>query len=375
LWSPLLRLPRCPGAASEIDRSGQLAGIEAKAAGRLGVAVLDSATGRVTGYRADERFPMCSTFKLLAAACVLARVDRNEERLERRVTFTQHDLLAYSPATKDRAGGEGMTMAELCEAAVTLSDNTAANLILATFGGPSGLTRYARSLGDDVTRLDRIEPDLNEAIAGDPRDTTSPAAMAADAAATVLGNALSPASRDRLAAWLVSCKTGDKRLRAGFPPEWRVGDKTGTGRNGATGDAAIVWPPGRPPLVVAVYMVAPQGSADSRNEVFAEVARLGGHLLVTAGRGTNGAGEDRGPGKVLTLTLPHPRRGRASSPPVRLCFGSEGGLMDAGTEAWPRRRDPAGGPSHRDPRAARRDDAAPDRPRHYALTTEPGSAI
>jgi beta-lactamase class A len=274
LMSPLLLLPRRTGAAAETERPGHLAAIEARTGGRLGVAVLDSTTGRVTGYRSDEQFPMCSTFKLLAAACVLARVDRNEERLERRVTFTEHDLVTYSPATKDRAGDEGMTIAEICEAAVTLSDNTAANLMLATFGGPDGLTRYARSLGDNVTRLDRIETALNEAIPGDPRDTTTPAAMAADARATVLGDALSPASRDQLAAWLVSNKTGDKRLRAGFPREWRVGDKTGTGNNGATGDVAIVWPPGRPPLVVAAYLVAPQGSADSRNEVFAEVARV-----------------------------------------------------------------------------------------------------
>jgi beta-lactamase class A len=274
LMSPLLLLPRRTDAAAGSDWTAQLAAIEARSAGRLGVAVLDGATGRSTGYRADERFPMCSTFKFLAAACVLARVDRNEERLERRVTFTERDLVTYSPATKDHVGDAGMTIAEICEAAVTLSDNTAGNLMLATFGGPEGLTRYARSLGDDVTRLDRIETALNEAIPGDPRDTTTPAAMAADARATVLGDALSPASRDQLAAWLVSSKTGGQRLRAGFPPDWRVGDKTGTGNNGATGDVAIVWPPGRPPLVVAVYLVAPQGSADSRNEVFADVARV-----------------------------------------------------------------------------------------------------
>jgi beta-lactamase class A len=274
LVSPLLLLSRGADAAGATDWAARLAAIEARTGGRLGVVVLDGAIGRSTGYRADERFPMCSTFKLLAAACVLARVDRNEERLARRVTYTERDLVTYSPATKDHVGGEGMTIAQICEAAVTLSDNTAGNLMLATFGGPEGLTRYARSLGDDVTRLDRIETALNEAIPGDPRDTTTPAAMAADVRATVLGDALSPSSRHQLAAWLVSSKTGDKRLRAGFSPEWRIGDKTGTGNNGATGDVAVVWPPGRPPFVVAVYLVAPQGSADSRNEVFADVARI-----------------------------------------------------------------------------------------------------
>jgi beta-lactamase class A len=274
LAAPLLIVPRCAHAGIGSDLAAALGGIEARSGGRLGVAVLDGATGRAITHRADERFPMCSTFKLLAAACVLARVDRNEERLDRRVTFTERDLVTYSPATKERVGAAGMMMAEICEAAVTLSDNTAGNLLLASFGGPEGLTRYARSLGDGVTRLDRIETDLNEAIPGDPRDTTTPAAMMENIRRMVLGDALSPASREQLGAWLVASKTGDKRLRAGFPIEWRVGDKTGTGRNGATGDVGVAWPPGRAPIVVAVYLVAPQGSDDSRNDIFAEVARL-----------------------------------------------------------------------------------------------------
>lgn len=173
------------------DVRARLADLESKRGGRLGVAALDLATGRRIAYRSDERFALCSTFKFLAVALVLARVDRREERLERRITFTKQDLVEYSPVTKDRVGATGMTVAELCDAAITLSDNTAGNLLLAGFGGPPALTAYARSLGDAVTRLDRIETDLNEATPGDPRDTTTPAAMAENLRRLVVGDALS----------------------------------------------------------------------------------------------------------------------------------------------------------------------------------------
>src|SRR5262245_19881348 len=166
-----------------------------------------------------------------------------------------------------------MTLAELCEAAVTVSDNTAGNLLLASLGGPAGLTTFTRTLGDSVTRLDRIEPDLNEAAAGDPRDTTSPAAMLADLNALVLGTALSAGSRERLTAWLVGCRTGDKRLRAGLPQGWRVGDKTGTGENGTANDVAVIWPPQRAPLVLTVYLTGASASAAERDATHAAVAR------------------------------------------------------------------------------------------------------
>ena len=165
---------------------------------------------------------MCSTFKFLAVAFVLARVDRGEERLDRRITFTEQDLVTYSPVTKERVGATGMTIAELCDAAITVSDNAAGNLLLASFGGPPALTAYARSLGDEVTRLDRIETDLNEATPGDPRDTTTPTAMAENVRRLVVGDALSAPSRERLKALLIANKTGDARLRAGFPKTWSV---------------------------------------------------------------------------------------------------------------------------------------------------------
>jgi beta-lactamase class A len=261
-------------AAAGDAAAARLADLETANGGRLGVAVMDMATGTRIEHRAHERFAMCSTFKFLAAACVLARVDRNEERLERRIEFAESDLVTYSPVTKDHVGAGGMSVADLCAAAMTLSDNTAANLLLASFGGPPGLTAFVRSIGDDTTRLDRIETSLNEATPGDPRDTTTPAAMLEAMRKLVLGDALSAASRVQLTTWLVANKTGDKRLRAGFPKDWRVGDKTGSGGNGATNDIAIAWPPGRAPIFVSAYFAAAPGSLDAHNAVLEAVGRI-----------------------------------------------------------------------------------------------------
>jgi beta-lactamase class A len=259
--------------AADERPSARLANLEARSGGRLGVAALELGTGRRIAYRAEERFAMCSTFKFLAAACVLARVDRKQERLDRRIVFTARELVTYSPVAKDRVGS-GMAVAELCEAAMTVSDNTAANLLLASFGGPAGLTAFARSLGDGVTRLDRVEPDLNEATPGDPRDTTTPWAMLESLRRLVLGDALSASSREQLAAWLVANKTGDQRLRAGLPGGWRIGDKTGTGMNGATNDIAVAWPPRRAPIVISAYFAESELPADGRNAVLTDVARI-----------------------------------------------------------------------------------------------------
>lgn len=258
------------------DLAAQLARIEAESGGRLGLAVLDTGSGFRAGHRVDERFPLCSTFKMLAAACVLARVDRGEERLDRRVMYSKDDLVTYSPAT-ERHVEDGMTLAAICKAAVTLSDNTAGNLMLASFGGPAGLTAFARSLGDDVTRLDRIEPALNEGKPGDPRDTTSPAAMLADMNALILGDALKPASREQLITWLVGSKTGGKRLRAGFPKDWRVGDKTGSA-DGIANDVAVAWPANGAAILVTAYLTESAASGEQRNAAIAAV----GHAVASA---------------------------------------------------------------------------------------------
>jgi beta-lactamase class A len=249
------------------------AALEAESGGRLGVAVLHTGSGGFVGHRADERFPMCSTFKLLAAAAVLKRVDEGREKLDRRVKFEASNIVVNSPVTKERAG-EGMTVGELCAAAMTVSDNTAGNLILASLGGPQALNDYARSLGDTVTRLDRIEPDLNEALPDDPRDTTTPAAMLKNVQALVLGDALSEGSRDRLISWLVGNKTGDARLRARLPAGWRVGDKTGSGEHGTTNDVGVAWPPQSAPVLIAVYLTGTTANGEARNRTIAAVGSV-----------------------------------------------------------------------------------------------------
>ncbi|WP_407928146.1 class A beta-lactamase [Arenibaculum pallidiluteum] len=263
----LLAAPGSDGLAAK------LAEVERRLGARLGAAILDTETGRQWRHRADERFPLCSTFKALASGAVLARVDAGQEDLNRRIRFEARDVVTYSPVTEGRTGGDGMTLAELCEAAVTRSDNTAGNLILRSLGGPAALTSFARSLGDTATRLDRWETELNEATPGDPRDTTTPEAMLADLRLLVLGDRLSGPSRAQLAAWLVSNKTGDAKLRAGLPKDWRVGDKTGGGDHGTMNDVAVIWPPGRKPVIVTVYMTETAASFADRNAGIAEIGR------------------------------------------------------------------------------------------------------
>ncbi len=252
---------------------GRWAAIEQSVGGRLGVAVLDTATGQVTGRRLDEGFAMCSTFKVLAAALVLARVDAQQERLDRRIVIRREDLLEWAPVTRQHVGGAGMSVAELCEAAITMSDNTAANLLLASAGGPAGVTAFARRLGDVRTRLDRTEPALNEAVPGDARDTSTPRAMALTLRKLMLGDGLSEAGRAQLVRWMSANTTGAHRLRAGVPPDWRVADKTGTGERGSTNDIGVLWPPRREPLVVVAYLTECKAPAAAREAALASVAR------------------------------------------------------------------------------------------------------
>lgn len=274
-------LPACVahrGDASEHAESRwreTLAGIEQAAQGRLGVAMLDTGTGRALGWRQDERFAMCSTFKLVLAGWMLALVDQGREQLDARVHYAAADVVAYSPVSGPRAGnGGGLTVAELCASTVSLSDNTAANVLLARHGGPAAFTAFVRSLGDTVTRLDRTEPTLNEAAVGDPRDTTSPMAMLQTMHRLLLGDALSPASRAWLQRWLVETSTGDRRLRAGVPG-WKVGDKTGTaGDSGTANDIGVLWPPGGgAPVLVACYLTRSSATPEQRDASIAQVAR------------------------------------------------------------------------------------------------------
>ena len=261
-----------PAWAASDPATAELRALEAKAGGRIGVAALDTGSGRRIAYRAGERLPMCSTFKVLAVSAVLHRVDTDCETLSRRIRVEGIEAVGWAPVTGKEVGRE-MSLDALCAAAMEFSDNGAANLILGALGGPEGVTGYARSIGDHVTRLDRREPDLNEARAGDPRDTTTPANMLADLRKVVLGPTLTPVSRQRLTDWMLACKTGDDRFRAGVPKGWRVADKTGSGGRGAANDVGVLFPPGRAPIVIAAYTVGSKADLTERNATLAAIAR------------------------------------------------------------------------------------------------------
>lgn len=273
---PATRLRAASLSGEEALRAAEkrLVELEKEHGGRLGVMVLNTGTNAHFGHRIDERFAMCSTFKFLAAAAVLSRVDQGKEQLDRKISYGEKDLLSYAPEAKKHVAEGSMALGDLCAAAVEWSDNTAANLMLQTLGGPEGLTRFLRSIGDKVTRLDRTEPTLNTAIAGDPRDTTSPKAMLTDAQHLLLGDTLSAASRQQLISWVTNSQTGNKRLRAGLPTDWREGDKTGTGDNASANIVSIIWPTNGAPILATVYYTGSTASRDQQDAVHAEVARL-----------------------------------------------------------------------------------------------------
>ncbi len=253
-----------------------LSELEHEAGGRVGVYAHDTGSGEALfSHRADERFAMCSTFKAPLAAAILAKVDAGALQLDQRVPYTQADLLSYAPVARERVAEGALPIRDLCAAAVEVSDNTAANLLLPLLDGPAGFTRWLRSTGDRVTRLDRNEPELNSNLAGDERDTTTPHAMAVTFDRLLTQDVLSEGSRREFATWLENATPGRKRIRAGLPSSWRAGDKTGTGPNGAVNDVAIVWPPNRAPIVLAIYMT---GSSRPSAELEPYHARIGALL-------------------------------------------------------------------------------------------------
>ncbi|MDR3515828.1 MAG: class A beta-lactamase [Azospirillaceae bacterium] len=251
-----------------------IADLEARNGGRLGVVAVDTGSGRRIRYRPNERFAMCSTHKFLTAAAILAMADRGEMTLDRRVPYSGTDLLEYAPITRKNVDAGFMTVEALCVAAIEWSDNTADNLLLRLIGGPPGWTRYARSIGDDISRLDRFEPDLNSAITGDPQDTTTPDAMIRNLDVVLLGKVLANGSRARLQNWLLDSKITATLLHAGLPPDWRVGDKSGTGENGTRNDIGSILPPKRAPILAAVYYTQSTGSPASRDKLIADTGRI-----------------------------------------------------------------------------------------------------
>ncbi|WP_190816807.1 class A beta-lactamase [Saccharopolyspora pogona] len=249
------------------------ADLERRYDARLGLFAVNVHTGQVLGHRADERFAMCSTFKTYAAAALLREHGLDSGYFEKMIHYTEADLVDGSPITKPSAG-TGMMVHELCAAAITRSDNTAANLLLAELGGPAAIAPFARSIGDGSTRLDRWEPDLNMAIPGDERDTTTPAGIAAGYRALVVGDALRGPERDRLTGWLFANTTGGKRIRAGLPPTWRTGDKTGTGDYASGNDVAVTWADKGHPIVIAVLTSRPKKDDEVNNGLHVDTARV-----------------------------------------------------------------------------------------------------
>jgi beta-lactamase class A len=265
--------------ARAADRQGagsamtQLEQLEEAFGGRIGLFAHDLATGAQLRHRADQRFPLCSTFKLMAASAVLARSMQVQGLLQERQRYGKADLVTYSPVTEKHVG-DGMTVAELCAAAMQYSDNTAGNLLIRLLGGPEAVTAFARSIGDTAFRLDRWETALNTAIPGDPRDTTTPEAMGRSLQRLTLGSVLGPAQREQLQEWLRGNTTGNARIRAGVPAGWTVGDKTGTGDYGTANDVAVLWRPQREPVVLAIYTAQDRKDAQARNDVIASAARI-----------------------------------------------------------------------------------------------------
>ena len=251
----------------------QLAALEQQHQGRIGVALYHPSTGLSYGYRAEERFPFASTFKALLAAAVLQRSEFDPQWLQQVVHYRAEDLLSYAPITRPHLA-RGMSREALAIASVQYSDNTAANLLLEALGGLSEFNRFVAALGDQKFRLDRQEPDLNSALPGDDRDTTTPAAMAKTLSRLTLGNGLAAPQQARFNAWLKGNTTGDAAIRAGVPTGWLVGDKTGGGGYGTTNDIAVLWPTQGAPMVLALYFTQSTPDAKPQQAVLAEATRL-----------------------------------------------------------------------------------------------------
>lgn len=271
------------GTAGQVATT-QFAALEAAHGARLGVFAVDTADGRSVAYRDGERFPMASTFKGLACGALLHEHPLSSGFFDRVIRYPRTDLVEYSPVTEQHVD-TGMTVSALCEAAITVSDNTAGNQILKLLDGPAGFTAFLRTLGDDTSRLDRWETELNTAIPGDERDTTTPAALAADYRALVVGDSLAEPERAQLSAWLVASATGANRIRAGLPAGWKVGNKTGSPAYGSALDVAVAWPPGRAPLVIAVLTTKSEQDAEPADDLVAAATRAAVEALGTSPAG------------------------------------------------------------------------------------------
>lgn len=271
LLSSQTLLAKTPSDLNTIQQ--KLSALEKSSGGRLGVALIDTADNSQILYHADQRFAVCSTSKVMAVALLLKQSELQPNLMNKQVEIKKSDLVNYNPITEKHLN-TGMTLSELSAAALQYSDNTAMNKVLIELGGPAKVTAFARSLGDNVFRLDRNEPALNSAIPGDERDTSSPLAMASSLNTLTLGHSLAHPQRTQLLEWMKGNTTGAASIRAGLPASWTVADKTGSGDYGTTNDIAVIWPGNHAPLVLVTYFTQPQQDAKSRKDVLAAAAKI-----------------------------------------------------------------------------------------------------
>jgi beta-lactamase class A/beta-lactamase class A CARB-5 len=274
LFAALLLWALCQHPANADPVLDALQSIEEELDARVGFFGRDLNTEETLAYGADYRFPLNSVFKLFACGALLLEVDKGASRLTDSVDVRDYPLVSYSPAVEKSvsAGHFEMTLGDACSMMLSVSDNTAANIVLAEIGGPEGFTAFMRSIGDDVTRLDRWEPELNEALPGDPRDTTTPHAIADSLETLLLGDVLSVASRAILREWLSRHSVADDLFRAALPPSWSIEDRTGAGGYGSRAIIAIIYPPERKPVIAALFMRDTTANFARRNAAAARVA-------------------------------------------------------------------------------------------------------
>ena len=260
--------------ANNVSTSGQsldkkIAEIEAIHGGEIGFSAINTFDNKRLEHNANERFPMCSTYKFILVAAVLKESMKDKAFLQKQLLYNQDELITYSPVTKENLS-DGMTIEALCYAAI-LSDNTAANLLTKELGGIASINNFARSIDDASFRLDRVEPDVNTAIPGDLLDTTTAHAMTNDLQSIVLGNVLDFMMREKIQKWLIDNTTGNARIRAATPENWSVGDKTGTCSYGTTNDIAIIWPKDCAPIAISIFFTQPMQNASPKNQVIEKV--------------------------------------------------------------------------------------------------------
>ena len=247
--------------------------LENKSGGKLGLTIVDTSDGTTYSWRGDEKFPLCSTSKVMVVAAILKKSESDTNLLAKKITINKSDMVNYNPITSKYIDSS-MTITELSKAALQYSDNAAMNKLLSYLGGPRYATQFARTIGDKAYRLDRNEPGLNTAIPGDSRDTTTPSAMADTLNKLILGTALKKEQKAKLTEWMKGNTTGLNSIKAGLPAEWTVADKTGSGDYGTTNDIAVIWPKNHAPVILTTYFTQPEKDASARKDVLASAAKL-----------------------------------------------------------------------------------------------------